>query len=78
MALPGKRRTKSSKRRRAAHFALSKTNLSTCPKCKKPILPHRLCRFCGYYKGQDVLFLDVKAARKKKKAKKKEDRLKGK
>ena len=78
MALPAKRRTKSSKKRRAAHFALSKVNLSTCPKCKKSILPHRLCKFCGYYKGQDILFLDEKAARKKKKEKKKEQKAKNK
>jgi large subunit ribosomal protein L32 len=78
MGLPAQRRTKSSKRRRASHFALSKINFTTCPKCKKSTLPHRVCLFCGYYQGRDILLLDTKAARKKKKEKKKEDRLKGK
>lgn len=78
MGLPSQKRTKSSKRRRASHFALSKINLSACPKCKKPSLPHHICQFCGYYKGQDVLFLDEKAARKKKKEKKKEQKAKSK
>lgn len=78
MGLPAKRRTKQSKRERAAHFGLKKRQLSTCPKCKKPIVPHRVCPFCGYYKGQDILFIDTKAERKKKKAKKKEDRAKNK
>lgn len=78
MALPSKKRTKSSKKRRAAHFALSKASLSTCPKCKKPVLPHHVCKSCGYYKGQDILLLDVKAERKKKKEKKKEQKAKGK
>jgi len=35
-----------------------------------------VCAYCGFYKGQDVLMLDVKADRKKKKAKKKEDKAK--
>ena len=55
MALPGHRRTSSHKRRRAAHFALSKTTLAACAKCKKPVLPHRACAFCGTYKGRQVL-----------------------
>jgi large subunit ribosomal protein L32 len=78
MGLPAKRRTKQSKRDRASHFALEHRQLTTCPKCKKPILPHHICKFCGYYKGQDILTLDIKAERKKKKTKKKEDRAKNK
>jgi len=78
MGLPAKKRTKQSKRERAAHFALKKKQLGVCSKCKKPVLPHHICKFCGYYKGQDILLLDVKAERKKKKAKKKEDKAKNK
>ena len=78
MGLPAKRRTKQSKRERASHFALEHRQLTACPKCKKPVLPHHVCRFCGYYQGEDILFLDTKAERKKKKTKKKEDRAKNK
>jgi len=78
MSTQAKKRTKQQKRERASHFALDKKQLSECPKCKKPIMPHRVCKFCGYYKGQDVLMLDTKAERKKKKTKKKEDRAKNK
>ena len=78
MGLPSKKRTKQQKRQRAPHFALKKKQLGTCPKCKKPVLPHHICKFCGYYKGQDILLLDVKAERKKKKTKKKEDKAKNK
>jgi len=78
MGLPAKRRTKQSKRDRASHFALKKMNLSSCPKCKKPIQQHRACPWCGFYKGQDILLIDMKAERKKKKTKKKEDRAKNK
>lgn len=78
MGLPAKRRTKQSKRERASHFALAQLHLTACPKCKKQILPHRVCPFCGFYRGRDILQIDIKADRKKKKAKKKEDRAKNK
>jgi len=78
MSTQAKKRTKQQKRERASHFALQKKKLSICPKCKKPLLPHHICKFCGYYKGQDILQIDTKTERKKKKAKKKEDKAKNK
>lgn len=55
MALPGHRRTSSHKRRRASHFALEAGSIGRCPKCDKPIRPHRACPFCGFYKGRQVV-----------------------
>ena len=55
MGLPGHRRTSSHKRRRAAHFALTEKTVQDCPKCHKPLLPHRACAFCGTYKGRQVI-----------------------
>lgn len=55
MALPGHRRTSSHKRRRASHFALTTGAIAHCPKCDKPLRPHRACQFCGYYKGRQVV-----------------------
>lgn len=55
MGLPGKRRTTSSGRRRAAHFALTKPSIMSCQKCGKPKKPHYACRFCGYYRGTEVV-----------------------
>jgi large subunit ribosomal protein L32 len=54
MGLPGHRRTSSHKRRRAAHFALKKTVLASCPQCHSPILPHVACKDCGTYAGRKV------------------------
>ncbi|HBV58107.1 MAG TPA: 50S ribosomal protein L32 [Candidatus Magasanikbacteria bacterium] len=65
MGLPGHRRTSSHKRRRAAHFALTPAQLTTCPKCKKPARPHYACSFCGTFKGRVVIVKKVKAAKKK-------------
>ncbi|MBI4434521.1 50S ribosomal protein L32 [Candidatus Uhrbacteria bacterium] len=55
MGLPGHRRTSSDKRRRASHFALKKLNLAACSSCKKPVLPHHACAFCGMYGGKQII-----------------------
>jgi large subunit ribosomal protein L32 len=72
MGLPAKRRTKQSKRERAAHFALKAVTLSMCPKCKHTVKPHRVCANCGYYRGRDILKLASRDARKAKRKQKKD------
>ena len=29
--------------------------LSTCPHCHEPVMPHRVCKNCGYYDGKEVM-----------------------
>lgn len=70
MGLQSQKRTKSSKRRRASHFAIKKINLNKCPKCQKPILPHHACGFCGIYNGRPALKIKSALDKKKKKEKK--------
>ncbi|RJO59674.1 50S ribosomal protein L32 [Candidatus Parcubacteria bacterium] len=72
MGLPAKRRTKQSKRERAAHFALKAITLSVCPKCKHAVKPHRICQNCGYYRSRDILKLASRDARKTKRKQKKD------
>lgn len=60
MGVPTQRRTKSSKQQRASHFALKKMQLAKCPKCDQAILPHRVCNFCGFYKGKEVIKIKKK------------------
>jgi large subunit ribosomal protein L32 len=55
MGLPGHRRTSSHKRRRAAHFALKKMQVTTCKRCQSTVLPHQTCLSCGTYAGRQVL-----------------------
>lgn len=66
MGLPAKRRTKQSKRERAAHFALKKFTLATCSHCKRKIRPHQVCPHCGYYQGREVVKMKLKSAKKTK------------
>jgi large subunit ribosomal protein L32 len=82
MGLPSKRRTKTSKRERAAHFALKPKVLNTCPKCGTKVLPHHACAKCGTYQSREVIKIKTKAktlrqkeeAKKDKKADKKSGR----
>lgn len=56
MAVPkGKISRQRRDKRRSSHWKLDLPNLSKCPKCGEPVLPHRACRACGTYKGRTVL-----------------------
>ncbi len=66
MGLPGHRRTSSHKRRRASHFALKAKNLTVCSQCKKPAVPHQVCKTCGYYRGRQVIKVKSKFSGKAK------------
>lgn len=55
MSVSKKRQTPSKKRRRASHFALKTNTLSRCSKCKKPVMPHHACGFCGTYNKKEVI-----------------------
>lgn len=41
--------------RRAQHDKVTAPNLVPCPNCSAPMVPHRVCRSCGQYKGRSVL-----------------------
>lgn len=58
------------------HIFLKGPVFVNCPKCRKLILPHRICPFCGYYKGIEVIDVLKKLTEKEKKKKKKEMKLK--
>ncbi|MFH0853377.1 MAG: 50S ribosomal protein L32 [bacterium] len=74
MGVPTKRRTKSQRKRRASHFALGLKQLTVCSHCKKPVLPHKVCTNCGYYRGRQVLKIKTALDKKSKKEEKKKAR----
>ncbi len=78
MSTQAKKRTSGQAGRRRSHHALKKITFSRSTKSGKPHLPHHVNPFDGFYRGRDVLELDVKAERQKKKEKKKEDKAKNK
>lgn len=67
------RHTHSATRQRRSHHALEPALLSQCSHCGQPVVPHAICKNCGYYKGRQVI--DVLAKLDKKERKKKEKEL---
>jgi large subunit ribosomal protein L32 len=57
MGVPKKRTSKMRRdSRRAGNNKLrSAVQVTSCAKCKEPVLPHRACAACGYYGGREVL-----------------------
>ncbi len=46
-------RQRQGKRRAAIKLAVSKT--VQCPNCSAAILPHTVCKNCGYYKSKEII-----------------------
>jgi len=55
MIAPFRRISKTKKRMRRSHQALSAPTMVVCPNCGELTLAHRACRSCGYYKGVEVV-----------------------
>ena len=54
-AVPFRKVSKTRKRMRRAHNALTVEGTTTCKNCGAQIKPHRVCRNCGTYKGKTVI-----------------------
>ncbi len=65
MANPKRRHSNTRSRLRRAHDFLKSPSLSKCKNCNKPVLPHRVCSACGFYRGKQVITVKVKAPKKK-------------
>lgn len=55
MAVPFRKVSKTRKRMRRSHNALTADAMATCPNCGAVVKPHRVCRECGFYRGKKVL-----------------------
>ncbi len=64
MALPKGKISKARKHSRRANWKLEAPAIVECPKCHKMKLSHRVCKFCGFYDGTDVLKLEEKENKK--------------
>ncbi|MDI6861578.1 MAG: 50S ribosomal protein L32 [Caldisericia bacterium] len=60
MGVPKKKKSKSRVRMRRAYFYKPpNVNLVECPHCHELIVPHRVCPYCGYYKGREIVAKEV-------------------
>lgn len=55
MAHPKRKHSTQRTRKRRTHFKTAVPNLSPCSNCQKPVITHRVCPFCGYYKGRPIV-----------------------
>jgi len=67
MPLPKRQHSKQRGRKRRTHWKVRIPGLGPCPQCQKPIIAHRVCPFCGHYKGQLIVAVKVKEEKKKEK-----------
>ncbi len=66
LQLPKRRHSKSRRDKRRAQWKAKSPNLSRCPQCGVPKLPHRVCPECGYYEGREIIPLKKKKEKQKK------------
>jgi large subunit ribosomal protein L32 len=59
MPNPKRRHSRTRRDKRRTNWKIRKPALSTCPQCKSRKMPHRVCPTCGYYKGQEIVSVDV-------------------
>lgn len=52
-------------KRRFANYRLTAVNLSRCPQCGAPTLPHHACPTCGTYQGRTIIKIKTKKKGKK-------------
>lgn len=57
--LPKRKISKGRRNRRRAHDSIGTPKLTDCSNCHSPMLPHRMCPTCGYYKGRQIVDMDA-------------------
>jgi large subunit ribosomal protein L32 len=55
MAVPKRKVSRTRRDKRRTHWKAKVPAISVCPNCYQPKPPHRVCRYCGYYKGEQVI-----------------------
>lgn len=55
MPNPKRRHTQTRRDKRRTHDKLTPAAPTACPQCQEPKLPHRVCGYCGYYRGVEVI-----------------------
>ncbi len=55
MAVPKGKVSKARRDKRRANWKLTVPGMVKCAQCQEYILPHTVCKNCGYYKGKEVI-----------------------
>lgn len=65
--LPKRKLSKGARNRRRSHLAITPKALAVCPSCKEPVRAYHVCPNCGKYRGADVIDMEAKSDKNKKK-----------
>jgi large subunit ribosomal protein L32 len=55
MSVPARKKSTPAGKRRRSHVHVDPINTGVCEQCKKPVVSHRACTSCGFYKGRQVI-----------------------
>ncbi|MCK4519866.1 MAG: 50S ribosomal protein L32 [Candidatus Omnitrophica bacterium] len=66
MAHPKRKHSRSRSRKRRTHQGISSPSLVKCKQCRQPKPTHMVCPFCGYYADKEVVEIQQKEKKKKK------------
>lgn len=55
MAVPKRKTSKMKKRSRKAANRYKGIESAACSSCGAPVIPHRVCKSCGSYKGKQII-----------------------
>lgn len=55
MPVPKGKASSTRRDKRRTHYKIEAPNLVECPQCHELMVPHRICKNCGYYNGKNVL-----------------------
>ena len=58
MAQPKRRWSKARTHSKRSTWKKELPTMATCPHCHEPVMPHRVCKNCGYYDGKEIEIMD--------------------
>jgi large subunit ribosomal protein L32 len=64
MALQKRKHCQARRDKRRSHWKLPTMGFTRCAQCARTIQPHRICGFCGYYRGRQIVAIAERKPRK--------------
>ncbi|NRB21926.1 50S ribosomal protein L32 [Candidatus Dependentiae bacterium] len=69
MPVPKRKRSRSRRDKRFANKGLKIQAITECKNCQEALMPHTVCKGCGFYKGIKILTTKAERAGKRSEAK---------
>ena len=65
MPVPKRKTSKARRDQRQSTKFIRPQSFAGCSNCESPVLPHQVCKDCGFYKGKKVLATKIERALKR-------------